>query len=132
MADKFPPSRQRPRLVTLADKLCCSLIHLRRDTCDDWMLEGKFGHIYAVFDTYQILVMSQSIQGYNSCKREFSAFPDLTIDCDGEGGFMLDCDPTADEAKVIRRRVGLKKRQTYDEKTLAAMRERAKVLADRT
>lgn len=137
MSDKFPPTLQRPRLLVLADALDISLTQLRRDDCGDWMLKGRFGHIYAVFDSYQIMLMGwdesgdapwTTARGWNNCKRAL-VFLELTLDGDMEGAFLLDHDPIPDEAEQIRHWVGLRKRMALSEVTLAALRERGKTLA---
>jgi hypothetical protein len=123
MTDKFPPVMQRPRLLQLAEKAEISFTQLRRDLCVDWMLHGNFGHVYALPYVYQILITGWSTQGWNICKREF-AFATLTQDGDDEGAFMLDRDPTPDEAEIIRKRVGLRKRRAISDEGLAALRSR--------
>jgi hypothetical protein len=114
---------QRPRLLELAQKLDISLVHLRRDQCSDWMLEARFGRIYALPVSYQIIIMGWSTKGWNICKVELN-FARLTMDGEDEGSLELDHEPTPDEVDVIRHRVGLKRRRHPDEETLAALRER--------
>ena len=127
MTDKFPPAMQRPRLLALASSLEISLTQLRRDACGDWALFGRFGHVYALACSYQILITGWATSGWNRCKRELD-FATLTKDGDDEGAFMLERAPTPDEAEIIRKRVGLKKRRELSEEALAALRDRGKAL----
>ena len=48
MPDIFPPIKQRPELLRLAEALDSRSAALRRDDCGDWAIWGNNGHIYAV------------------------------------------------------------------------------------
>ena len=39
--DMFPPTAQRPALLTLVEALGCRDNALRRDECGDWATEGE-------------------------------------------------------------------------------------------
>jgi hypothetical protein len=135
--DIFPPTKQRPALLAFRDALGCRDNALRRDECGDWRINGRRGHIYAVPGTldrpktpgFQIFVMGWTARGWNLAKEAFRPFADLTTDGDDEGALFIDRLPTRAEAEIIRRYVGIAKRQTYTEEQLVGMRERARALA---
>jgi hypothetical protein len=56
VTDRYPPTMQRPALLELVKALGCRDAAFRRDECGDWRISGKFGHIYAVPERFQIMV----------------------------------------------------------------------------
>ena len=114
--DNFPPARQRPALLALRDALGCRLNALRRDECGDWAIFGKRGHIYAVPDGFQIVIRCESVREWSYARKALKPFAALTTDGDEEGVLFIDRLPTAAEAEIVRRYVGIaKKRVLSDE-----------------
>ena len=84
MADIFPPAKQRETLLAFRDALGCRDNALRRDECSDWRINGKQGHVYAVPEGFQIMVMGWTTKGWNAAKKALS-FAKVTQ----EGGLLL-------------------------------------------
>jgi hypothetical protein len=135
MADIYPPTVQRPALLKLVEALGCQERHLRRDECGDWQIAGETGHIYAVpgsldrpkTEGFQVFVFCDTVRQWSAAKSQMKPFTDKTNDGDSEGAFFLDRLPTngpPDEAEIIRRYVGLRKRREDSEETIAAVKER--------
>lgn len=132
MADKYPPTVQRPALLKLVEALGCQPTALRRDGCGDWMISGEHGHIYAVpgsldrpkDEGFQILIGCRTARQWSAVKAAFKPFTDLANDGDGGGAMFVFRLPGPEEAEVVRRYVGLRKRREDSEETLSALRER--------
>jgi hypothetical protein len=139
VADIYPAPRQREALLKLVEALGCWDRALRRDECGDWRLVGKLGHIYAIPGTldrkgvegFQIYFRGApefeeptSSQAWTWAKKAL-AFCEVTNEGHDEGMLFLSRLPTAEEAEVIRDKLGIRKRVTYDEETLARKREQA-------
>jgi hypothetical protein len=129
--DTYPPMVQRSALLELGKALMSRDSALRRDECGDWAIFGKYGHIYAVPGSldrpqapgFQIFVMGWTARGWNIAKEAFKPFADLTNDGDNEGALFIDRLPSSNEAKIIRRYVGIAKRLEYSDEVLARKRE---------
>ena len=128
MADVYPPSRQRPRLLELVGALDASSVTLRRDECGDWTLSGKHGHIFAVpldrkveREGFQLVVFGETKIKWGNRKRALS-FCALTQDGDTEGAFILDRLPTPKEADAIRQALGIKRRRSYSDEQMERLR----------
>lgn len=125
MSDIYPPTAQRPALLKLAEALVCRDAALRRDECGDWRINGDSGHIYATPEGFQIFVLDcETVRQWSAVKSAMKPFSRICNDGDMEGAFFLDRLPLSDEAEVIRRYVGIRKRREDSEATLAALRER--------
>jgi hypothetical protein len=133
MVDIYPPPVQRPALLKLVEALGCQDRALCRDECGDWMVAGDDGHIYAVpgsldrrkTEGFQIFVMGcQTVRQWTAVKAAMKPFTDVTNDGGIEGAFFLDRLPRPEEAEIIRRYVGVRKRREDSEATLAALNER--------
>jgi hypothetical protein len=127
--DIFPLTSQRPAILALLDALDASSKTLRRDECGNWRIKGSHGHVCAVPEGYQLLAVgAETANWWNICKRELGAFTTVTQDGDAEGALILDRLPTAAEAEIIRRRIGIRRRRHLSEETLAELRTRASEL----
>jgi hypothetical protein len=133
MTDIYPPAVQRPALLKLVEALGCREAALRRDECGDWRINGEYGHIYAIPGTidrpkdegFQIFVLNgESVRQWSAVKSAMLPFTDITNNGDTEGAFFLDRLPTPNEAAIIRRYVGIRKRREDSEETLAALKAR--------
>lgn len=139
--DIFPPAKQRPALLSLAEVLDIRASALRRDECSDWRINGKRGHIYAVPEGFQLVYFARCgvtdwdgdgphIEDYNHAKRKL-VFARLSQDGTGEGIFFLDRHPNGTEAAAIREVFDIPRRVHYTEEQLVAMRERARSMTKR-
>jgi hypothetical protein len=121
MADRFPPSQQRPALIAFAEALGSRADGLRRDECGDWRIVGKHGHVYAVPEGWQFFVLGWTPRGWTAAKSALD-FATICNDGDAEGGFILGRLPAAAEAVAIRKWLGVAKRVEYSEASLARKR----------
>jgi hypothetical protein len=124
MADKYPPAVQRLALLELVKALGCRDNALRRDECSDWRINGRQGHIYAVPEGFQIMVMGWTTKGWNAAKKALT-FAKVTQDGDEEGGVLLNRLPSAAEAVLIRHWVGIAKKMEFSEEYRTELRARA-------
>jgi hypothetical protein len=152
MADIFPPSKQRPALVILAERLDSRTSCLRRDECGDWAIFGSAGHIYAVpiapdgkggrglpaNPGYQLVVGTTVQCEFTHSARQWSAdkvklkFCKLTQDGDTEGCLILDRLPTIAEGSIIRAILGIPKARHLGEEQRAACSERLRRFREQT
>ena len=122
--DKFPPSVQRPALLSFAVALGCRDNALRRDECGDWRISGRTGHVYAVPGGFQAFIFCRSPRLWGWAKK---ALADLKPCNDGEdeGGFLLTDLPTPEQATALRRYAGIAKKRVLGEEDLARLRRQA-------
>lgn len=86
---------------------------LRRDDCGDPIIRGSHGHVFADGNSFGIYIQCRSIKSWNAAKKMLAGIcPEVRQDGDEEGIFHLGRLPTAAEAELIRRYVGI--RQTRD------------------
>jgi hypothetical protein len=120
MSDIFPPVKQRPALLELAEALDSRLGALRRDECGDWAIFGKRGHIYAVpligpvargvpvTVGFQLVIGTAIEHESRNSARQWTAdkkrlaFCQVTQDGDEEGCLILGRLPTKAEGAIIR------------------------------
>jgi hypothetical protein len=132
MTDKYPPAVQRPALLKLVEALGCRPNALRRDECNDWRISGKQGWIYAVPEGFQLVFFARNgvnewdgvgphMEDYIRAKRAL-IFCRLVQDGTGEGIFLLDRQPTADEGATIRETLVIAKKREVSEETLERLR----------
>jgi hypothetical protein len=139
--DTYPPTKQRPALLQLAETLDSRKACLRRDECGDWAIMGSNGHIYAVPEGFQLMVgcdfddeQWEGARGWNSAKRRLgfasdalgtwacAGFGTVTQDGDDEGSIIIDRLPTQAEAVQIRHVLGIPKaRHLSDEQRAASI-----------
>jgi hypothetical protein len=107
MTDRFPPAKQRPRLIELQAALDARAASLGRDECGDWAMSGKLGHIYAVQQRFQLVISTgESARRWTGVKNRL-AFCRVTQDGDDDGCMILDRLPSKSEAGLIREAVGI-------------------------
>jgi hypothetical protein len=139
--DKFPPTAQRKALLKLATALNSSPTALRRDECGDWRINGSSGHVYAIPSAlarqgtiaqprsgaqpsrkgFAIYVMTETSRQWTFAQRALS-FATLMQDGDTEGSMFLDRLPTKDEADIIRKAVGIRKRRSFSPEHIEKLR----------
>jgi hypothetical protein len=123
MKDPCPPPWQRKRLLELLKALAVTKrsfrqATIRRDDCDDYAIWGRFGHIYAVPEGYQLVIGCESSRRWHFVKQRL-AFCRLANDGGGEGTMFLTRLPTEAEAALIREALGLRKTANISPKTRA-------------
>jgi hypothetical protein len=127
--ETYAPTKQRLALLKLAKALTSRDSALRRDECGDWRIEGSSGHVYAVPGTldqpyrpgFMLYVMTGSPKAWTFAKRAL-AFAKVINDGDEEGAFVMRRLPSADEAALIRRYCGIRKRREVSEAELDRLR----------
>jgi len=117
---------ERAHLETLLTALGATGRALRRDSCGDWAIEGKRGHIYADGSGFLIVVCTGGfIRLWANTKRKLD-FCRVTQDGDDEGCLHLDHLPTPKEADLIRRALRIKRKRRYTPDQLATLTARLK------
>jgi hypothetical protein len=119
--DIYPPTKQRPELLKLAEIMRSRDNALRRDECGDWAIHGKKGHVYAVPEGFQFFVYDCTTKWYNMAKEKFT-FATCTQDGDSEGGFIMSKIPTPEEAELVRYYCQIPKKRTMSEEELERLR----------
>jgi hypothetical protein len=117
---------QRIALMKLVEALACRAAALRRDECGDWRVVGKFGHIHAVPGALNepcregFLIFFRGSAEFGeppkgskawAFAKQAMSFATVASDGDAEGMMFLDRLPTADEAAIIRNRLGIQKKR---------------------
>jgi hypothetical protein len=124
---------ERAHLETLLTALDATARALWRDTCGDWVIKGKRGHIYADGSGLLIVVVStrHSIRRWTNIKRKL-AFCRVSQDGDHEGCLHLDHLPTPKEADRIRDALGIKRKRqlTPDQRVTVAARLKKRTTKD--
>jgi hypothetical protein len=95
-------------LLGLAKSLIVSRGRLERDACGDWIISARRGHISTDgFSSYAYLALG-SPRRWEFAKQALK-FLSVTQDGDNEGIFIMRDIPTAEQAAVIRKVLGLRK-----------------------
>ena len=114
---------ERAHLETLLTALGATGRALRRDSCGDWAIEGKRGHIYADGSGFLLFVSPGFKRGWSNTKRKLD-FCRVTQDGDDEGCLHLDHLPTPKEAELIRHALRIKRKRHYTPDQLASITDR--------
>ncbi len=99
---------------------------MRLDACGAWRINGRSGHVYTWDDSgggWVMYVACTSTWAWTTAKKQL-AFAEVTQDGDEEGCLHLHGLPTADQARVIRSILGIRKRKSA---SVAANLSRQKV-----
>ena len=108
-------SRQAHRqLIAITDALEISASRIRPGADGRSIIHGRNGHIDEAFNVF---VSGRSKRHFSGIKRRLS-FLNLVKDEQTNGQFSLDRTPTPEEAKTLRKAVGLKKRPSPEESSL--------------
>ena len=99
---------------------------LGRDECGAWTITGSAGRIFTWGDGKSwVLCAGTSPKQWSASKARLS-FAKVTQDGEADGCLHLHALPTPAQARTIRDILGIRKKRTYDDATLAALRERFK------
>ena len=122
---------ERAHLETLLTALSATRRAFWRDTCGDWAIWGKRGHIYADGSGFLLFVSPGFKRGWSNTKRKLD-FCRVTQDGDDEGCLHLDHLPTPKEAELIRHALRIKRKRqlTPDQRATRAARLKKKPTRD--
>lgn len=95
---------------------------LRRDECGSWRINGTSGHIYADGNGWRLYVACRSARAWTAAKGRLG-FCRVTQDGDDEGVLCLDSLPSPEQAAIIRRTLGIRKRKAVSEATVERLRQ---------
>jgi hypothetical protein len=136
MADTYPHAQQRAQLESFLKSIGARPSTLRKDACGDPAIMGTKGHVMAAsFVSWvkpvrpgkqsstasagsMLYVVTESAMAWTYAKRALR-FAVVTQDGDEEGILWLDRLPTVEEAKAIRRYLGIPKKAEMSEETRA-------------
>lgn len=130
---------ERERLLELVEALGCRDACLKRDDCGDWRVVGKLGHVYAVPKAGFLIYFrgapefeeATSSQAWTWCKKALEPFCEVRNDGDGEGMLFLDHLPSADEAEIVRLKLGIAKKREMSAAELERLRSMGQRFAKR-
>jgi hypothetical protein len=123
MTDFFSPAAQRAALLKFADVIESTSRALQKDGCGDPHIEGKRGFVYAAPEGFY-LFFTGTPREWTYTERVMS-FAKVTQDGDDEGFLLMRRLPTADEAAVIRDRLGIRHRPHLTDEARERLRARA-------
>lgn len=124
MADSVPFNRQRPALRDFVQALDARDKTLVRDECDDAVIMGRHGRIYAdAPNSYHLIVENVTARTWSAIRRQMVPFADLVRDGDDDGAFSLDGLPTPEQAEVIRNALSVQKRRQMSESERDRLRQ---------
>jgi len=110
----------RELLLALADALQVSKSNLRRDPCGDWNIFGRRGHISTDGIATHIYLQPGTKRRWEKAKRSLG-FLTVTQDGDDEGTMKMVDLPTAGQAGLVRKLVGMRKAPPLSEERRAAL-----------
>ena len=108
MAQTSSRKPDRDLLLGIVAALRVSKANLRRDSCGDWNIFGRAGHISTDGVGQYVYLRLGTKRKWESAKRTLS-FLTVTQDGDDEGVLKMGHRPTADQAEIIRKLLGLRK-----------------------
>ena len=111
--------------MALTASLCVSQGRIRRDLCGDWIIVGLRGHILTDGVSAFAYTPAGTARRWAKAKRVLS-FMAVTQDGDDEGILRLDGMPTPEQAKIIRKLLGLRQRTELSEAGRAELKNRFK------
>jgi hypothetical protein len=130
MADTYPYATQRAQLERFLKSIGARPSTLRKDDCGDPVILGSRGHVIAVPGLswrrpskpgWSLFVVTESGSAWTYAKRALK-FADVVQDGAEEGILFMERLPTIEEAKAIRRYLGIPKKAQLSEDTLAIRR----------
>lgn len=103
---------------------------LRRDECGAWTIMGEQGTVHTWGDgkTWAVFVGCRAVRHWTATKARL-AFCTVTQDGDEEGVLRLHRLASAEEAKVLRNVLGVRKRMEFDPEDLERRRATASRLS---
>ncbi|MBV9978205.1 MAG: hypothetical protein JO105_22700 [Hyphomicrobiales bacterium] len=140
MQDPCPPAWQRQRLLAFQHRLDAAHLQdgrqtLRRDTCGDYAIFGRLGHLYATPEGWHLCVATDgSPQRWTRVKKRLG-FCRLAQDGSDEGVMVID-DRTHDraisagEAATIREALHIRQAKHFSAETLAAAAARLRAASN--
>ncbi len=102
-------TRDKRIMTDLSDALEISRRELHLDSCGDWCIMGRNGWINPGARAWFLMISAKSKRAWSATKKKLS-FMELLKDGDEEGHFCLARLPTLEEAAILRKVVGLRKR----------------------
>jgi hypothetical protein len=111
----------RDLLLDIVAALTVSKANLRRDPCGDWNIVGRQGHISTDGVAQYLFLRLPTKRKWENAKRALR-FLNVVQDGDDEGVLKMVELPTAEQAKIIRKFLGLRKLATLADKQRATLR----------
>jgi hypothetical protein len=103
----------KERITQFADALEISHRNIDKDTCSQWTISGRRGHVQTsgYQSSYLLYVVAHSNRKWSAIKRKAKAFGwELTQDGDDEGCFRLGI-PDGTQSDYLRALLGLRRRR---------------------
>lgn len=118
-------SEDKRLLQQLSDSLETSYQRIRLDECGDWNIFGRKGKISTDTKLWYVYIPGQTKRQWNAAKHKLK-FMEVSQDGDEEGILKLERMPNLEEAKIIRKVLGLRQRVVLTEEDRALLKIRFK------
>lgn len=107
-------------LVKLIKALDVSLKRLKRDGCNDWNIVGIRGHISTDQEYWYLYIECETNKKWTYTKKHL-AFMEVHQDGDSEGILKLSRMPFREEARTVRKVIGLRPKTVLTEEGRAQL-----------
>jgi len=121
MSTRTNRKADRESLIALTEALQVSKSNLRRDSCGDWNIIGRRGHISTDGVWQYVYLQPGSRRKWEAAKR-ILAFLIVTQDGDDEGVLKIAGTPTPEQAGLLRKHLGLRKTSPLTKEQRATLR----------
>jgi hypothetical protein len=108
MAHTSKRKPDRDLLLDIVAALTVSKANLRRDPCGDWSIFGRRGHVSSDGASAYVYLRPGTKRTWDKAKRALG-FLTVIQDGDDEGVLKMGDLPTAEQAEIIRKALGLRK-----------------------
>lgn len=116
-------SEDKKYLIALSEALDISEGRIKLDECGDWNLVSPNGIINTDSECWYLFCSPQVVRTWNLIKRKLS-FMVVSQDGDDEGILKLDRMPSEEEAKIIRKIIGGRRRAHLSKEDRALLKIR--------
>jgi hypothetical protein len=116
-------TKDKQFLTTLCEHLECSKNRLHLDAYRDWNIQGTKGHIFTDLIYWYVYLSPESTRKWNNIKNKLS-FMEVSQDGDDEGILKMKRMPSKEEAKILRKLVGLRISTKLTEEEVQQLKER--------
>lgn len=129
MRIKQDKQEDKKYLVKLTKALDCSLGRLKLDECNSWNIIGTRGKISTDTEFWYLYTNPDSTRKWNNTKKQLS-FMEIHQDGDFEGILRCSRMPLRDEAREVRKVIGVRASTQLTEEGRIALRNRLQPLPE--
>jgi hypothetical protein len=126
-ANRLEDKKYLKKLALAAD---ISESRIKLDECGDWNIKGIRGHIFTDGDYWYVYINQVGTRKWTSIRNLFY-FMEITQDGDDEGVLRCNRMPSRDEAREVRKVIGVRPRTMLTEEQRAVLKNRFKSSSQR-